>query len=124
MQMTDELAQWVPCLTTAKPRRGSIRRLRRPDRSVLSEAIATFFIGRNKEGFWVARDADRPIGGLFLLRSSALAFARHNCEPHGCALVFEPDWVELDVENRGNRFVDQIGRLKHIVKDLRRRSAT
>ena len=46
------------------------------DPGVLSEAIPAFFIGRNSDGFWVARDAKGRIGGLFLLESSALSFAQ------------------------------------------------
>jgi len=120
--MTGAIMQREPCSPSAKRDGGAIRRLRRPERHILSEAIAVFFIGRDSEGFWVARDADRPIGGLFLLRSSALAFARSNCEPQGCAFVFETDRFELDVDNRGNRFAGQIGRLKRVIKNIGRRS--
>jgi hypothetical protein len=49
--------------------------LRRPHSSALSEAIPAFFVGRNKDGFWVARDADAKIGGIFLFEKSALNFA-------------------------------------------------
>ena len=119
--MTGAIMQREPCSTTAKRDGGATRQLRRPDRNVLSEAIAVFFIGRDSDGFWVARDADRPIGGLFLLRSSALAFARNICEPHGCAFVFETDRFELDVENRGNRFAVRIGRFKRVLKNIGRR---
>ena len=43
----------------------------RPDPSILSEAIPLFFIGQNRDGFWVARDADGRVGGIFLLKQSA-----------------------------------------------------
>jgi hypothetical protein len=49
------------------------------DPSIVSEAIPVFFIGRNKEGIWVARDVKGKIGGLFLFESSALSFARRKC---------------------------------------------
>jgi hypothetical protein len=32
------------------------------DPNIVSDAIAAFFIGRNKEGFWVARDENGRIG--------------------------------------------------------------
>ena len=38
------------------------------DPGIVNEAIPAFFIGRNKEGFWVAREAGGQLGGLFLLR--------------------------------------------------------
>jgi hypothetical protein len=31
--------------------------------ALISQAIPAFYIGRNKEGFWVARDANGQIGG-------------------------------------------------------------
>src|SRR6266850_2414939 len=55
------------------------------DPGVVSEAIPAFFIGRNKEGFWIARDAKGRIGGIFLLENSALSFAKRHSQPGGCA---------------------------------------
>ena len=46
------------------------------DPGIVNETIPAFFIGRNKEGFWVARDVNGQIGGIFLLENSALSFAR------------------------------------------------
>src|ERR1017187_2396820 len=46
------------------------------DPGVVSEAIPAFFIGRNKEGFWVARDVNGQIGGIFLFGNSAVSFAK------------------------------------------------
>ena len=43
------------------------------DPGCVSDAIPAFFIGRNKDGFWVARDARGRIGGLFLSKSGALS---------------------------------------------------
>jgi hypothetical protein len=88
------------------------------DPDVLSAAIPAFFIGRNKGGLWVARAANGRAGGLFLLKSSAVDFARAQSEPARCALVFPAETFELDVENRGNlmvalvlRWLDRIKRL-------------
>ena len=36
------------------------------DPGIVNEAIPAFFIGRNKEGFWVARDVNGQVGGIFL----------------------------------------------------------
>ena len=81
------------------------------DPGVVSEAIPAFFIGRNKEGFWIARDAKGRIGGIFLLENSALSFARRNSQPGGCATIFLSERFELDLENRGNPFIAQLGLL-------------
>ena len=75
------------------------------DAAIVSEAIPAFFIGRNKQGFWVARDARGKIGGIFLLESSALSFARESCRPEGCATIFLSERFELDLENSGNPLV-------------------
>src|ERR1700751_5768898 len=54
------------------PQQASFRPL---DPNILSESIAAFFIGRNADGFWVARERRGRIGGIFLLQSSAVSFA-------------------------------------------------
>jgi hypothetical protein len=76
----------------------------RPDSQVLSTAIPLFFIGQNKHGFWVVREAEGRKGGLFLRRQSALDFARDS-ESAGCATMFLGETLELDVENQGNRLI-------------------
>lgn len=73
----------------------------RPDPRVLSASIPLFFIGRNKYGFWVARAAEGRVGGIFLMKRSALRFATKNSAPAGCATMFLSERFELDVENQG-----------------------
>ena len=90
----------------------------RPDRSILSEAIPLFFIGRNSDGFWVAREADGRVGGTFLLKRSALQFARRNAEPDGCATMFVSERFELDIANQGNCLVAQLAAAKRIIMNL------
>ena len=89
------------------------------DPGVVSEAIPAFFIGRNKEGFWIARDAKGRIGGIFLLENSALSFAKSQSQPGGCATIFPSHRFELDLENSGNPLALQLGSLMR----LRRRVA-
>ena len=84
------------------------------DPDIVNEAIPAFFIGRNKEGFWVARDAKGRIGGIFLLENSALSFARRNSRPAGCATIFPSERFELDLENKGNPLAAQLGSLIHL----------
>jgi hypothetical protein len=76
------------------------------DASVVNASIPTFFIGRDRDGFWLARDLKGENGGMFLLKSSALAFARRASRPLGCAIVFSSETFELDLENQGNALID------------------
>jgi hypothetical protein len=93
------------------------------DPGIVNEAIPAFFIGRNKEGFWVARDAGGQIGGIFLLENSALSFARENSRPAGCATIFPSERFELDLENNGNPLVAHLGPLMRVATRHRRRTA-
>jgi hypothetical protein len=77
----------------------------RPGPEVLSRSIPVVFIGRNRDGFWVARDADGKFGGLFWRKGSALHFAKTNAGPAGCAALFPQDRFELDLENHGNPLI-------------------
>jgi len=77
----------------------------RPDARVLNRVIPLFFIGRNKNGFWLAREARGGIGGMFFLRRSALRFAQEASTPHGCATMFLAKTFELDTWNCGNPLV-------------------
>jgi hypothetical protein len=74
----------------------------RPGPDVLSATIPVVFIGRNRDGFWVARDAEAKFGGLFWRKQAALDFAKINAAPGGCAIVFPMTRFELDMQNRGN----------------------
>jgi hypothetical protein len=91
------------------------------DPGILNDAIPAFFIGRNKEGFWVARDVNGRIGGIFLLENSALSFAKRNSQPAGCATIFPSERFELDLENNGNPLVGHLGSLMRLTSRYRRR---
>jgi hypothetical protein len=88
---------FVSCAPAAP---GSSRRLpQRPDASVISEAIPLFYIGRNRKGLWVDREAEGRSGGLFLTRRAAVRFAKESCEPAGCATMFVSQPLELDFDS-------------------------
>jgi hypothetical protein len=93
------------------------------DPGIVNEAIPAFFIGRNKEGFWLARDAKGKIGGIFLFESSALSFARRHSRPLGCATIFPSERFELDLENQGNRLIVHLGPLVRLAMQGRQRMA-
>jgi hypothetical protein len=88
---------------------------------IVNEAIPAFFIGRNRQGFWVAREIDGRIGGLFLFERSALAFARGHSRPVGCATIYPSTRFELDLENSGNALIAQLGPLRQVATRQRRR---
>jgi hypothetical protein len=93
------------------------------DPDIVNETIPAFFVGRNKEGFWVARDVNGQIGGIFLLENSALSFARRNGGAAGCATICLSERFELDIENRGNPLVAQLRTLIHFSRTARERLA-
>ena len=74
----------------------------------LNHSIRLFFIGRNRDGFWVAREAAGRCGGLFLFRRSAARFARKKSSPRGSAIMLVERTIELDIPNQGNQFVEPI----------------
>jgi hypothetical protein len=77
----------------------------RPDGHVLNRSIPLFFIGRNRHGFWLAREANGRTGGMFWLRRSALRFAHNASAPRGCATMLLAKTFELDTANYGNPLV-------------------
>jgi hypothetical protein len=80
------------------------------DPDIVNESIPAFFIGRNKAGFWVAREAKGDAGGIFLFKSSAVKFANAASQPKRCALVFPSEPFELDFKNSGNPLIAQLAR--------------
>jgi hypothetical protein len=91
------------------------------DPGIVSDTIPAFFIGRNKEGFWVARDVQGQIGGIFLLENSAVSFARRISGSAGCATIFPSETIELDLENSGNPLLSRLGSLMRLATHTRRR---
>lgn len=93
------------------------------DPAVISASIPVFFVGRNRDGFWLARDAKGENGGIFLFKSSALAFVRRTSRLSGCATIFPSERFELDVENQGNPLVDYLKPLLRLVTFARESAA-
>jgi hypothetical protein len=93
------------------------------DPGIVNEAIPAFFIGRNREGFWLARDVKGKLGGIFLFESSALSFARRHSRPLGCATIFPSERFELDLENQGNPLIVHLGPLARLAMQGRQRMA-
>jgi hypothetical protein len=91
------------------------------DLDIVSAAIPAFFIGRNKDGLWVARDAKGKAGGLFLFERSALSFARRNSRPTGHATIYPSEGFELDLGNTGNPLAARLATLKRLAMRVRQR---
>jgi hypothetical protein len=107
--------QFVPA---EDPRsRGSVMAapFQRPGPEVLSETIPVVFVGRNRDGFWVVRDAEARFGGLFWRQQAALDFAKAGASPGGYATVFPQARFELDMENHGNSLIGGIGAVKRLL---------
>jgi hypothetical protein len=88
----------------------------RPNSTVLNESIPLFFIGRNQNGFWVAREAAGRCGGLFLFRRSAARFARRNGLAGGGAIMLMEHPIELDIQNHGSRLAELIAATTDVVR--------
>jgi hypothetical protein len=93
------------------------------DPGIVNDAIPAFFIGRNQEGFWVARDVKGRIGGIFLLETSAVSFARKNSQPAGCATIYPSGRFELDLEDRGNPLIARLVSMLRLTTRPRQRIA-
>jgi hypothetical protein len=50
------------------------------------DAALEFWVGRDEQGFWTARNADGREGGLFVSREEAVKFARA-ARPRGHGVV-------------------------------------
>jgi hypothetical protein len=87
----------------------------RPDDTVLSDAIPLFFIGRNHNRFWVARDSTGRCGGLFLFRWSAARFARRNGLSGGGGTMLVEHPIELDLPNQGSKLAELMTALTNVV---------
>lgn len=84
----------------------------RPDPSIVSRAIPLVYVGRNRDGFWVALDADTRIGGVFLFKSGALRFG-HRRRNGILSATMEMAQLELPGRNRGNPVVGYLVATRH-----------
>jgi hypothetical protein len=122
-QMQQAAAEAEPARTPPDHELASTATPFRPlDASIVSDVIPAFFVGRNEDGFWVARDAKGRSGGLFLLKASAVWFARAQSGPVGCATIFPTDRFELDLKNSGNPLIPYLRPLIRLALHLQQRA--
>jgi len=94
------------------------RALQPLDPGTISDVIPAFFVGRNHDGLWVAREAKGAIGGMFLFKDSATSFARRHAGSIGSATIFPPERFELDLANSGNPLAPPVGWSLRLVRRL------
>ena len=54
------------------------------------------FIGQDRSGHWVVKDARSLCGGLFTDRKEAIRFAMHECRRRPQSVIMLPDGLEFD----------------------------
>jgi len=54
------------------------------------------FIGQDRSGHWVVKDARSLCGGLFTDRKEAIRFAMYECQRRPQSVIMLPDGLELD----------------------------
>jgi hypothetical protein len=54
------------------------------------------FIGQDRGGHWVVKDAQSLCGGLFANRIEAIRFAMYECQRRPQSVIMLPDGLELD----------------------------
>lgn len=84
----------------------------RPDATSLDADAVLFLIGKNKDGFWVAREEHGCAGGRFFTERGALQFARRWASPLGCTTMRVSEPLELDFKGEGDTFIPLFAALK------------
>ena len=59
-------------------------------------SLSCLFIGRDRAGHWVVKDARSLCGGLFANRTEAIRFAMSECQRRPQSVIMLPDGLELD----------------------------
>jgi hypothetical protein len=59
-------------------------------------SLSCLFIGRDRSGHWVVRDARSLCGGLFTNRTEAIRFAMYECQRRPQSVIMLPEGLELD----------------------------
>jgi hypothetical protein len=59
-------------------------------------SYSCLFIGQDRAGRWVVKDARSLCGGLFANRTEAIRFAMYECQRRPQSVIMLPDGLELD----------------------------
>jgi hypothetical protein len=85
---------------SAKGRFGKIRGktvIQQDIKAANAVGSSCLFIGQNRQGQWVVRDARSICGGLFENRTEAIRFAMYECQRRPQSVIMLPDGLELDL---------------------------
>jgi hypothetical protein len=69
-----------------------------PNLTVPAPLGACPFIGQDRLGHWVVRDAKSQCGGMFANQTEAIRFARYECQRRPQSVIMLPNGLELDGE--------------------------
>ena len=58
--------------------------------------LSCLFIGLDRSGHWVVKDARSLCSGLFTNRTEAIRFAMYECQRRPQSVIMLPDGLELD----------------------------
>jgi len=72
--------------------------IHQPNVTAAPSVGACLFIGQDRLGHWVVRDARRLCGGLFANRTEAIRFAMYECRRRPQSVIMLPNGLELDGE--------------------------
>jgi hypothetical protein len=61
-----------------------------------AESYSCLFIGQDRAGHWVVKDARSLCGGLFANRTEAIRFAMYECQRRPQSVIMLPEGLELD----------------------------
>ena len=61
-----------------------------------SSVRSRLYIGRDRFGRWVVRDAECLCGGLFANQTEAIRFAMYECQRRPQSVIMLPNGLELD----------------------------
>jgi 1-acyl-sn-glycerol-3-phosphate acyltransferase len=59
-------------------------------------SLSCLFVGRDRAGHWVVKDARSLCGGLFANRTEAIRFAMYECQRRPQSVIMLPEGLELD----------------------------
>jgi hypothetical protein len=65
-------------------------------RAAQASSLSRLFIGRDRDGHWMVKDARSRCGGLFANRIEAIRFAMYECQRRPQSVIMLPDGLELD----------------------------
>jgi hypothetical protein len=67
-----------------------------PIKAASAANSSCLFIGQDRSGYWVVKDAQSLCGGLFVNRKEAIRFAMYECQRRPQSVIMLPDGLELD----------------------------